>query len=318
MLLKKIMKNLFLISILFSNVIFAQIQFSIDTSYTIQSTYNKEKNKFPFIEIVTEKKHEAINQSKDLVYAKIDSRELHLDAFYTKGTHKNPAVLLIHGGGWKSGNKSQMNSIAQEIAYKGYSCFSVEYRLSPEAKFPAAIFDVKNAIKYIKMNAKKFNINPNKIAFLGCSSGGQMAALIGTTNKNTAFEDKNGLNQNSNIQAIVDIDGILAFKHPESEEGKVASLWLGGIYEEQPEIWKQAAALSHVDKNTPPILFINSDMPRFHAGRDDMIAVLNHYKIYNEVKNIHNSPHSFWFFEPWFTPMIDYTIQFLDKTLKNK
>lgn len=312
------MKCNFLILLFFSNLNFAQVQFPIDTSYSIQSTYNKEKNKFPLIKIVTKKKYEILNEIKDLVYATIETRELHLDAFYTKGRLKNPAVLLIHGGGWKSGNKSQMNSIAQEIASKGYSCFSVEYRLSPEAKFPAGIFDVKNAIKYIKMNAKKFNINPNKIAVLGCSSGGQIAALIGTTNKNTAFEDNNGSNQNSNIQAIVDIDGILAFKHPESEEGKVASLWLGGTYEEQPEIWKQAAALSHVDKNTPPILFINSDMPRFHAGRDDMIAILNQYKIYNEVKNIHNSPHSFWFFEPWFAPMIDYTIQFLDKTLKNK
>jgi pectinesterase len=211
-----------------------------------------------------------------------------------------------------------MKIFAQEIASKGYSCFAVEYRLSPEAKYPAAIFDVKNAIKFIKRNTKKFNVNSNKVAVLGCSSGGQMAALVGTTNNNTGFEDNNGLNKNSSVQAIVDIDGILAFKHPESEEGKVASEWLGGTYEEQPEIWKQAAALSHVDKNTPPMLFMNSDMLRFHAGRDDMIAVLNQYKIYNEVKNIHNSPHSFWFFEPWFTPMVDYTIQFLDKTLKNK
>lgn len=304
--------------VLFSNLMHSQIQFDIDTSYSVLSTFNKEKNKFPFIKIVSEKKQEAINQIKDLVYAKIDLRELHLDAFYKEGKQLQPAVILIHGGGWKSGNKSQMKFFAQEIASKGYSCFSVEYRLSPEAKFPAAIFDVKEAIRYIKKNAEKFNVNQNKIAVLGCSSGGQMAALIGTTNNNLEFEDKNGLNQNSNVQAIVDIEGILAFKHPESEEGKVASLWLGGTYEEKPEIWKQAAALSHVDKNTPPILFINSDMARFHAGRDDMIAVLNQNKIYNEVKNIHNSPHSFWFFDPWFNPMVNFVIQFLDKVLKNK
>ena len=253
-----------------------------------------------------------------MVYKKIDSRALHLDAFYKSSNKALPAVVLIHGGGWKSGNKNQMHLMAQEIASKGYSCFSVEYRLSPEAKYPSAIFDVKNAIKYIKKNANKFNVNPNNIAVLGCSSGGQIAALVGTTNNNSAFEDGNGLNQNSNVQAIVDIDGILAFKHPESEEGKVASLWLGATYEEKPDVWKQASALTHVNKNTPPILFINSDMPRFHAGRDDMIAVLNQYKIHNEVKNIHNSPHSFWFFDPWFNPMIDYTVQFLDKTLKNK
>ena len=148
------MKIVILILFLFPNLIYSQIHFDIDTSYTVLSTFNKEKNKFPFIKIVTEKKQDAINQIKDLVYEKIDSRELHLDAFYCKGKQKNPAVLLIHGGGWKSGNKSQMKFFAQEIASKGYSCFAVEYRLSPEAKYPAAIFDVKNAIKFIKCNAK--------------------------------------------------------------------------------------------------------------------------------------------------------------------
>lgn len=312
------MKNAILALFFFSNWIYSQAQYAIDTSYTVQNTFNKEKNKYPFLKIVTEKKYENVQEEKDLVYKKIDSRALHLDAFYKSSSKALPAVVLIHGGGWKSGNKNQMHLMAQEIASKGYSCFSVEYRLSPEAKYPSAIFDVKNAIKYIKKNANKFNVNPNKIAVLGCSSGGQIAALVGTTNNNSAFEDGKGLNQNSNVQAIVDIDGILAFKHPESEEGKVASLWLGATYEEKPDVWKQASALTHVNKNTPPILFINSDMPRFHAGRDDMIAVLNQYIIHNEVKNIHNSPHSFWFFDPWFNPMIDYTVQFLDKTLKNK
>jgi esterase/lipase len=310
------MKSVFLFLLFFLNLF--ELQAQIDTSYTVFSTYNKEIKKFPFIKIKKENKQKNLNSSYDLVYNTIESRELHLDAYFKIGKIAHPAVILIHGGGWKSGNKSQMKIFAQEIASKGYSCFAVEYRLSPEAKYPAAIFDVKNAIKFIKRNTKKFNVNSNKVAVLGCSSGGQMAALVGTTNNNTGFEDNNGLNKNSSVQAIVDIDGILAFKHPESEEGKVASEWLGGTYEEQPEIWKQAAALSHVDKNTPPMLFMNSDMLRFHAGRDDMIAVLNQYKIYNEVKNIHNSPHSFWFFEPWFTPMVDYTIQFLDKTLKNK
>ena len=101
-----------------------------------------------------------------------------------------------------------------------------------------------------------------------------LAALIGSTNNNSIFEN-NDVNQKttSNVQAIVDIDGILAFKHPESEEGTAAGLWLGGSYEEKPEIWKQASALTHTDKNTPPTLFINSSKKRFHAGRDDMITI---------------------------------------------
>jgi acetyl esterase/lipase len=310
------MKTVSLILFLFSNFIYAQIPFDIDTSYTVQSTFKKEKIKFPFLEIVKEQNDDNIIQIKDLVYKNLDAKTLHLDAFYKNENTKLPAVILIHGGGWKSGNKSQMQFMAQAIASKGYSCFAIEYRLSPEAKYPAAILDVKSAIKFIKSNAEKFNVDPSRIAVLGCSSGGQMAALIGTTNENSAFEDKDDWSQDAKVQAIINMDGILAFKHPESQEGKAASLWLGGTYEEKPETWQQASALTHTDKNTPPILFINSDMIRFHAGRDNMIEILDKNGIYNEVQTIKNSPHSFWFFNPWFDEMINYTTQFLDKVLK--
>ncbi|MEP7094872.1 MAG: alpha/beta hydrolase, partial [Flavobacterium sp.] len=207
--------------------------------------------------------------------------------------------------------------LAQEIASKGYSCFAIEYRLSLEAKYPEGIYDVKNAIKFIKDNAGKFNVDPNKIAVLGCSSGGQMAALIGTTNENSAFEDvQNKSKASSKVNAIINIDGVLAFKHPESSEGDMAAFWLKGTSVENPENWKNASALTHTDKNTPPILFINSSVPRFHAGRDDMIAILNQNNIYNEVHTIKDTPHSFWFFQPWFGETVNYTIQFLDKIFK--
>jgi acetyl esterase/lipase len=310
------MRNLFLGFFLMSaTVLFSQIP--VDTSYTVWSTFNKEKIKFPFIKIIQKPKYKEVNQVNDLVYKSINSRELHLDAYFKNQNSLQPAVVLIHGGGWKSGNKSQMHFMAQEIASKGYSCFCVEYRLSAEAKYPAAIIDVKTAIAYIKLNAAKFNVDANKVAVLGCSSGGQMAALIGTTNGNPKFESDN-LKLNSSVQAVVDMDGILAFHHPESQEGKVAALWLDGTYQEKPQVWEEASALTHVDNTSPPILFINSDMPRFHAGRDDMIAILTKFGIYNEIKTIHNSPHSFWFFDPWFDEIVESTTKFLDKTLKQK
>ncbi|WP_278022839.1 alpha/beta hydrolase [Flavobacterium ginsengisoli] len=132
---------------------------------------------------------------------------------------------MIHGGGWRSGNKNQMQFIGKEIVAKGYSCFAIEYRLSLEAKYPEGVIDVKNAIKFIKDNAAKFNVDPNKIAILGCSSGGQMAALIGTTNNNPLFEDKEFKSRSSSkVHAIIDVDGVLAFKHPESSEGDMASI----------------------------------------------------------------------------------------------
>jgi acetyl esterase/lipase len=311
------MRNIVFILLLFSNAITAQRQYSVDTSYTVKNTYAKLIRQYPSITIAVVKKNINVDQIDNIVYHKEKDRELHLDAFFNTKQKLNPAVIMIHGGGWRSGNKNQMQLLGQEIASKGYSCFAIEYQLSLEAKYPEGIYDVKNAIKFVKDNAKKFNVDPNKIAVLGCSSGGQMAALIGTTNKDAAFEDKSNKSKSSSqVQAIVDIDGILAFKHPESKEGEMAGFWLGGSYEEKPENWKNASALSHTNKKTPPILFINSSFDRFHAGRDDMIAILDQNKIYSEVHTIENSPHSFWFFQPWFDQTVMFTTEFLDKVLK--
>lgn len=310
------MKTTLLFLLVLSNVAFAQSHYAIDTSYTIKSVYNKILKQYPDVSLVQPRKHETVNKKKEIVYKKIKDRKLHFDAYYNNNL-LNPAIVIIHGGGWKSGNKSQMEIFAIELASKGYSCFNIEYRLSPEAKYPAAIFDVKKAIQYIKKNARKFNADTTKIAVLGCSSGGQMAALIGTTNGNSDFEDNDKkVKISSKVNAIVDIDGILAFKHPESNEGVVASLWLGGSYEEIQTVWQQASPLTHTDNSTPPTLYINSSIPRFHAGRDDMIAILNKNGTYNEVQTIKNSPHSFWFLNPWFDETINYTAQFLEKVFK--
>ncbi|MBI9039893.1 MAG: alpha/beta hydrolase [Lutibacter sp.] len=292
---------------------------TIDTSYTVYSSYTKYLKKFPEIEIVNPQIFDNVVEKKEIVYNEIGERKLHLDAFYNKSKELKPAVILVHGGGWKSGNKLHMQPMAQHIASNGYACFSVEYRLSPEAIFPAGIFDIKNAIQFIKEHSKEFNIDVTKIAILGCSSGGQMAALIGATNNNVNFEEGNSkYNQSSEVNAIIDIDGILAFNHPESEEGEMASLWLGGNSKDKIETWTEASALSHTNKNTPPILFIGSQYPRFLAGKDDMIEILNKYSIFNQAEKIENSPHSFWLFHPWFKETVQYITNFLDKIFKEK
>jgi len=279
-------------------------QVSKDTSYTISSEYKKQLKKYPTIQVAQPKLNSSVLEQKDIVYQSVGARDLHLDSYIFKSNKKLPAIIMLHDGGWKSGDKSMFQPFAEAIALKGYQCFAIEYRLSDEAKYPAGIEDVLKAIEYIKNNDEKFNVDAKKIAILGRSSGGQMASLIGTK-------------FNADIKAIVNIDGVLAFHHPESTEGKYATLWLGGTYEEVPEIWNDASALSHVTENTPPILFINSQHDRFHAGRNDMIEKLNKYKIYSKVEQILDSPHTFWLFHPWFEQTIQYTINFLDEKLKS-
>lgn len=297
------MNRMMLVSfVLILNFAFSQV--AKDTSYTITSEYKKQIQKFPFIEIVESSSHFNVVAQYDLVYHTVSNRDLHLDAYLFQSQKELPIVVLIHGGGWKSGNKSLMKPLAQTLSQKGFQCFAIEYRLSGEAIYPAAIEDVLHAIDYIKNNAKKFSADAQKIAILGCSSGGQMASLIGTK-----FYTQS--------KAIVNLDGILAFHHPQSQEGKMASQWLGGAYHEKPEIWNEASALTHVSSKTPPTLFINSQFERFHAGRDEMIAKMNTFKIDSKVETIPESPHTFWLFHPWFDLTSQYIISFLNDKLKS-
>ena len=313
--------KLFILLSLFSTNLFAQKQVQRDTSFTIHSTFLKEKKYRNYIEIARPIANDGVVVLKEQGYKKIADRELTAEVYFpgkkTKGNY--PAVILIHGGGWSSGDKSQTVPMAIALANAGYVAVCVEYRLSPEAKYPAAVYDIKTAVRWMRENAGKFNINKDQIAALGMSAGAQLATLVGFTNHNPAFEDRIGNpKQSSKIQAVINIDGTLAFRHPESQEGKASSLWLDGNYEENPENWESAAPLNHVTQSSPPILFINSAIPRFHAGRDDMIKQLNAFNIYSEVYVLEDTPHPFWFFHPWFAPTVNYTLNFLAKTFKNQ
>ncbi|MDO5614569.1 MAG: alpha/beta hydrolase [Cruoricaptor ignavus] len=289
-------------TILFFSYAFAQVE--KDRSYNLQSEYEKQIKKYPEIKVVANFDNPNVKQILNIPYHKIGNRTLYIDAFISSLIGEpQPAVLLVHGGGWKSGDKEMLRPLAQRIAASGFQVFAVEYRLSTEAIYPAALCDVLTAIDYLQANEKKYNIQEGKLAILGTSSGGQLASLAGQL-----ASDK--------ISAIINVDGILAFHHPESEEKNVASLWLGGTYEQVPEVWEQASPLFHTSQNSPPILFINSQFPRFHAGRDDMIERLDKFGIYSEVREIKNSPHTFWLFYPWFDEVVQYTLDFLIKTLK--
>ncbi|MEN3323194.1 alpha/beta hydrolase [Mariniflexile soesokkakense] len=292
--------------------------------YTIELTYQKLKKDYPFITTIEPLKSNKIKSKENIVYKKTNTSKLKLDVYIPKGLSKKtyPAVLLIHGGGWLVGSKENERVMAQYLALNGYVGISVSYRLGLEATYPAGVTDLKDAVRWMRKYAKKYHINPDKIAVLGASAGAQLAALIGVTPNSSIYGYDTYISDE--IQAIVNIDGIVSFIHPEaaaeSKPGKVsmAGTWLNGEKEENFKNWKEASPLEYVGKNTPPTLFINSAQPRFHAGRDDMIAILNKYDIYNEVHTIPDSPHSFWLMHPWFETTLNYTINFLNKVLKDE
>lgn len=287
--------------------------------YTIENTYQKLKKDYKFITPIKPLVSNHIFYKEDVVYKKLDNSKLRVDVYIPKNkdSKKYPAVLLIHGGGWLVGSKENERVMAQHLAENGFVAISVTYRLGFEAVYPAGVIDLKDAVRWMRKNAKKYKIDADKIAVLGASAGAQLATLLGVTPNSSIYGFDASISDE--VQAIVNIDGIVSFIHPEADgEGKMAGVWLSGLKHENFKNWKEASPLEYVDKNTPPTLFINSSKPRFHAGRDDMIEILNEHGIYNEQYTIADSPHSFWLMHPWFKTTLNYTVNFLNKVLKDE
>lgn len=300
-----------------------------DTTYAVHLVYKQIHKEFPFAVPAEESVATGVTGIRDIVYSRLPKtpygkRKLHLDLFRPDQAGSYPAVVMIHGGGWRSGDKSMQVPLAQHLASKGYVTACVEYRLSPEALYPAAVCDLKAAIRFLRANASKFGIDPERIAISGCSAGGHLAALIGMAAEVRKFDcNPSNTSVSSEVQAIIDIDGILDFTDP-NESAKdndpakrsAGAYWFGATYKEKPELWIEASPLIYAGSNTPPMLFINSSLPRFHAGRDSVIAILNKHDIYTEVHTIPGTPHPFWLFHPWFSETAEYMTAFLDKVLK--
>jgi acetyl esterase/lipase len=266
---------------------------------------------------------EGVKAEYDLVYATLENtpygkRDLHLDIFQPVKKGKYPALVMVHGGGWRSGNKSMEHPLAQYAAARGYVTVPVEYRLAPEAKYPNAVYDIKAAIRWIKANAEKYSIDTSRIAIEGESAGGHLATLVAMTNNQPLFEGLEGITSTSStVHAVVDIDGVVNFLAPRSLNLLPGyPEWLGGTFTEKPATWKEASPAYWVGKQSVPIVFITSAQPKYTAGMYDMIDLLNENGLYSEIRNIPNSPHSFWLFEPWFEPTANYMVTFLDKVMK--
>ena len=291
-----------------------------DTSYSLHSAYAATIKSNPEAMFVEELHSASVIEEKNIIYCNNSKRNLLIDAFRPKlkTQGKSIAVIIVHGGGWRTGNRTLHYPLAQRLAAMGYVCFNPEYRLSTEALYPAGVYDIKSAIRWVRKNAVKYNIDENKIVVAGHSAGGELAAMMGATNGIGSFEgDGCDKNISSKVNAVIDMDGLLAFIHKESGEGddskriSAATNWFGYSKTENPELWKQGSPLTHAGPHAAPTLFINSNVERMHAGRDDYIKILDEYNIYTEIKAF-DAPHSFVLFEPWFTP----TLQTIDVFLK--
>lgn len=293
-----------------------------DTGYNLASEFRKNRNAYPFIKVAERTFTPSVLLDRNIHYCSVDGKMLELDVFSPalKSSLPRKAILFLHGGGWRSGYRALHYPLAEKLASLGYVCITPSYRLSTEALFPAAIQDVKAAIRWVRANASSYHIDTAAIAIAGHSAGGQLAALAGATNGMSLFNGT-GCTQSASahVNAVVDIDGILAFIHPESGEGddrkktSAATYWFGYSKKENPSLWNHGSALTHAGIHMPPVLFINSSVDRMHAGQSDLIRILDKHAIRTEVKQFKGAPHSFLLFHPWF----DSTIKSIDVFMRD-
>jgi len=193
-----------------------------------------------------------------------------------------PVIVSIHGGGFNSGDKAGFElTLALEGLKRGYAVVSVNYRLSQEAKFPAQIHDIKAAIRFLRANAGRYNLNPNKIALWGVSAGGNLAALAGTSPGVKELDDISLGNpsQSSEVQAVVDWYGSINYLTMDDQfkqsgiVGKVhnspdsiESELLGRLITEVPHLVRLANPETYISPDDPPF-FIQ------HGTKDSLIPV---------------------------------------------
>jgi arylsulfatase A len=144
---------------------------------------------------------------RDVVYARYGERQLKLDLYLPQESGQRttvPGVVVVRGNGWRSGDKEAFGFIAGQLAKEGFVAASIEYRTSAEATFPAAVHDVKAAVRWMRANAARYRINPGAIGAVGASAGGHLEAMLATSNGAKELEGSGGNSATSSqVQAVV-------------------------------------------------------------------------------------------------------------------
>lgn len=214
-----------------------------------------------------------VQVEKDIIYGKGGDIELQLDLARPEGEGPFPVIVFIHGGGWYQGNRQGHLDDIQEGARRGYVAATVSYRLMQfdEAQkettiatpnFPAQVHDVKAAIRWLRANADKYHVDPNRIGVTGQSAGGHLSLMLGLTDAEDELEGEGGHpEQSSRVQAVVNVFGPTEMKS--CYEGSAVSwifrLFTGGTPEEVPETYREASPVTYVTEDDPPILTLHGD-----------------------------------------------------------
>jgi acetyl esterase/lipase len=197
-----------------------------------------------------------------------------------------PAVVWVHGGGWRQGSRDDGLRRLARLAERGYLGASIEYRLSQEATFPAQIEDCKCAVRFLRAKAKDYHLDPDHIGAWGASAGGHLVALLGTAGDVKELEGRGGWpDQSSRVQAVCDGFGptdflkmdeagsLLRHNTPRSPE----SLLIGGLITQHPDKVARANPITYVTKDDPPFLIL-------HGDKDDLVPLDQSQRLQQALK----------------------------------
>jgi acetyl esterase/lipase len=212
---------------------------------------------------------EPARHQTNIVYATVGGQPLALDLHLPAGVARPPLVVYLHGGAWSSGDKTQYPEF---LFAGGYAVASVDFRSSRVAPFPANVHDIKAAVRFLRAKEKEFGYRTDRIAISGSSSGGHLAALVGTTNGFKELEGAVGenLSESSAVQAVVSWYGaanlttILAQSTPFGLNVREPALkqLLGGSPDEVPALAKLASPVQHVNAGDPAAILLHGNQDR--------------------------------------------------------
>ena len=203
-------------------------------------------------------------------YANPDNQHLQLNLARPKNASGlMPAVLCIHGGGFRAGTRDGYNALYVRLAQRGFVAVTVTYRLAPKYPFPAAVYDVKAAVRWLRAKAAKYQIDPTRIGVTGDSAGGHLAQFLGVTAGVTRFEGDGGnAGQSSAVNCVVNRYGpsnLLKSYDASVDAAEVLPLFLGGDRETAREQHILASPLNWVTPNTAPTLLLHGTEDKYVA-----------------------------------------------------
>lgn len=215
---------------------------------------------------------DGVQVTGDVEFGRGGGRALVLDLYQPETRDDSvPGLIFIHGGGWAGGDKNMYRYYGGVFAQKGYVLASIGYRLSGEAPFPAALHDCKCAIRWMRANADKLGVDPDRIAVVGGSAGGHLALMVGYTADLPEFEGDGGhAGVSSGVRCVVDIYGptdlTTDFVRENAFARGVVSRFLGASIDDDPDVYRQASPITHLDASDPPTLIL-------HGTIDDIVPI---------------------------------------------